>query len=402
MIQNTSLDTFLEQIDLNLIGSIGVLCNQTAFSFNKRRYLLQLLHDRGVLKKAFIPEHGLFAELQDQEHLDITELYNDFLPGIPFFSLYQSDKENSLQVPADELMNLDALVIDLQDVGSRYYTYLSTLNYLFKTVAKQFPELPIFILDRKNPSGRQIEGSVMPSDYTSFVGLEGLPHRHGLTIGEMATYFSTSTGHNLKIKVIDGENYQELPIAPSPNIPELETCLLYPGQCLVEGTILSEGRGTTKPFQLIGAPFLNWSDLTHIGHKMEEAIKPYDFINRGVILRPLIFIPKFHKWTDQHCFGFQLHLTGLPFHSLLYSAILLRIISEIKFDRDIWRKGSYEYGNVRTAIELLAGDRELLYFLQGKVELRHLVSHFAETENEWITTVKNYFGNSLPVYSLIK
>ena len=181
--RTTRLD---EQEDLVLrTGRLAVLCNQVAWNPEKGEYLFETLYKKGNLKRVFTPEHGLFAELQDQEKLDQTSVYDSLgLEGVEFVSLYGSD-EASLTAQVDKLSDIDAVIVELQDVGSRYYTFVSTLRNLFNVIHKEGLELSIYILDRENPAGRSVEGTMLRSEYASFIGVEGLPHRHGLTIGEI-------------------------------------------------------------------------------------------------------------------------------------------------------------------------------------------------------------------------
>lgn len=171
-------------------GKIGLLCNQISFSPKEGKYLFEIFAQRGILKTMFVTEHGLFAELQDQIPLDSVTDYQQILPQTNFRSLYQSEKATSLRVQKEDLVELDAVIVDLQDVGSRYYTYLSTLKYLLDTIAENRLTIKVILIDRPNPAGRQVEGSMMPGIYASFIGLAKLPHRYGLTVGEMALYFN--------------------------------------------------------------------------------------------------------------------------------------------------------------------------------------------------------------------
>lgn len=398
------MDQLLAKKDLVLHeGNVGLLCNQTSFSFSRGKYLFEILNERGVLKKIFVPEHGFFAELQDQITLDNTVRYKQLAKNVSFFSLYQFDKQNSVEVPVDQLIGLNALIVDLQDIGSRYYTYLSTIKFIFGVISKNQLPIKIYLLDRPNPAGRQVEGSMLPSEFASFIGIQNLPHRHGLTIGELSVYFNALYDQQVQLEIIYQENTKAplLPVFPSPNIPDIETCYLYSGQCLFEGTILSEGRGTTKPFQIFGAPFLDWSDLTRIKNLLEQQIKPHRVLRDGAILRPLFFLPKFHKWTDQICGGFQLHLTGKPVHVLLFSLLMIRIINEIKVDLLLWREGEYEFGNSKKAIELLAGDYQLLNFLYGYCDFTEVIDYLREAENKWLNEVNKYQKGPDEIFSLL-
>ena len=253
----------LEQPDLVLKGGkLGLLCNQAAWHPEYGEYLFETLYKKGLLKRVFMPEHGLFGELQDQVKLDKTDAYKNLeMEGCEFVSLYGTGEE-SLSARADKLTDIDALIIELQDVGSRYYTFNTTILNLFKTLKKENINLPVYLIDRINPAGRQVEGTMLRKEYESFIGIEGILHRHGLTIGEVAYLLYNELNAKFPLHIISYSaqsiSREMLPwsISPSPNIPGLFTCHFYSGQCLWEGTNVSEGRGTTRPFEIFGAPFM--------------------------------------------------------------------------------------------------------------------------------------------------
>jgi uncharacterized protein YbbC (DUF1343 family) len=372
-------------------GRLGLLCNQAAWHPETGEYLFETLLRRGNLKRIFIPEHGLFGELQDQVKLDDTGAYAALgLGDCEAVSLYGSG-EDSLGPGPESLAGLDALVVELQDVGARYYTYLSTLRNLFAAL-KTHP-LPVWLLDRENPAGPQVEGSALKAGYGSFIGIEGIPHRYGLTIGETARYFYAELGADFPLSVV---SYRANPrlfpwtIAPSPNIPGFFTADFYSGQCLWEGTNVSEGRGTARPFEVFGAPwmeglaaynrrggFSTWNDP---GHPLAD---------RGALLRWQRFIPGFHKYRDQCCYGFQvIRRPGAPYHALLHALRIIRFTAENCGDFS-FLPGKYEAGSGRPAIELLAGDPVILEYLQGRGPgLEDLAAYFRNEEEGWIEKVR--------------
>lgn len=377
----------MKQLITNLINNVyfaqmnnvGLLCNQVSFDFVSQQYLFQILHKKQVLKRLFVPEHGLFGELQDQEKLNEAKAYETLgLDDVDVISLYQNS-ETSLAPSISALNDLDTIVIDIQDVGCRYFTFTTTIYYLFETLVQNKISPKIFVLNRPNPAGQQIEGTPMPSIYASFIGLEGLPHRHGMTIVELCFYFRERLKGVFEIIVISDEkesNVNPLTINPSPNIPNVITPLIYAGQCLLEGTILSEGRGTTRPFEVFGSPDLPWQDLSKIAEKINQ-----DW-HKKAILRPLRFIPTFHKFSGEVCQGFQLHLLEAEnYHSLLHSLLIIRELATLR--SDIWRTGKYEFGSEKTAIELLVGDDDLLAFLYGNLSYKNIVDKLQTTENQW-------------------
>ncbi len=395
-----------EQPDLVLkSGRVALLCNQTAWHPDNGEYLFETLYKRGLLKRVFMPEHGLFGELQDQVKLDGTQLYGDLdMDGCEFVSLYGSNEE-SLQAQAGKLEDIDALIIEMQDVGSRYYTFNTTVYNLFKTLKNNSINLPVYIIDRINPAGRQVEGSMLKEGYSSFIGIEGIVHRHGLTLGEMANLFYHEMNAKFPLHIISYEaervNKDLLPwsISPSPNIPGLFTTHFYSGQCLWEGTNVSEGRGTTRPFEMFGAPFFknltkynknnnldNWNDPSHPLH------------DPGVYVRWTKFIPVFHKFKDEICYGFQLHpLPGVSYHALAHN---LRIINFVYQNCDGFalRPGKYEAGNDKTAIELLAGDPLLLGWIKNEADWEEVKEHMKVEEQKWIRKARKVLLYDSPLF----
>ncbi|TVQ07090.1 MAG: DUF1343 domain-containing protein [Balneolaceae bacterium] len=391
----------------------GLLCNHTAWDTGSGKYLFELIPD---LKRIFVPEHGLFAELQDQEPLVNTAIYRDFGIDAEIVSLYGND-EKSLRVRTEHLDDLEILIIDLQDIGTRYFTFAVTMSYLLEAVQMYQPYLNVIVIDRENPAGLQVEGSPLPGEYESFIGRTGLPHRHGLTIAELALFFhkQLNAGFSLTVVPLRGEKVRrELPghvtilkqkdspgishpdswlIAPSPNIPGPVTPLIYSGQCLLEGTNISEGRGTTRPFEIFGAPWLK---------PVTRLKKHRGFMEcRGAKLRSLRFVPTFHKWAGQVCGGFQLHLTGQPYHSLLHSLFIIRTIREY-FPEFEWREGPYEKGSDKTAIELICGDPSLIDYLNGRGGIKEVKEYLIYSEIKWLAEMKSFKLYDRKNYSILQ
>ena len=342
-------------------GKLALLCNQTSYCFEKNKYFFEILAKERNLKQILIPEHGLFAELQDQLVLKSTKWYNFIDQDIKIISLY-GNTENSVFIQKQYLSEIDALIIDIQDIGIRYYTYISTIANLFEIISRNKINISVYVLDRPNPAGQKIEGTIIPKKYSSFIGHFGLPHRHGLSIGKMCKFLRQQYSGSFDLKIIQSEysnNFYRktsMFIPPSPNIPTIDTIKIYAGQCLFEGTTISEGRGTTRPFEIIGSPFFDWKTLQKI-QKQINLILPE---NKNIYLRLVKFIPKFHKFENQVCTGFQLHPKNANFHSLSFSLILIRLLRENYPNPDFWLKGKYEKGNDKTAIELLAGDKTII------------------------------------------
>ncbi len=387
---------FWEQPDLVLKnGRLGVLCNQTAWHVERGEYLFESVAKSGNLVRVFTPEHGLFAELQDQVKLDANRVYDSLgLDGVEFVSLY-GNTEETLYASIDKLTDLDALIIELQDVGCRYYTYTSTILNLFKTLKGGEINLPIYIIDRPNPAGRQVEGTMLRAGYRSFIGIEGTLHRHGLTIGEMAHFLYNEINAKFPLHIISyhasQSNKDLLPwsIPPSPNFPGLFTAHYYSGQCLWEGTNVSEGRGTTRPFELFGAPFMEKLTSFNRENGFENWNSPDNpMYDAGAFIRWMKFIPVFHKYKDECCYGFQLLPNpNMQYHALAHNLRIMRFIKE-NCEGFEFRPGKYEAGTDRTAIELLLGDKELIDFVNGEGNWSDIKEHIKVEEQKWIRKTK--------------
>ena len=333
---------------------LGLLCNPASVD-RRFRHARDLLAQRfpGALRALFSPQHGFFAEKQDNmvESADMT----DPVLGLPVFSLY-----GATRVPSAEMFSgIDALLVDLQDVGTRVYTFIYTLSYCMETARDCGRQ--VVVLDRPNPvGGTAVEGNLLAAECSSFVGRFPMPMRHGLTIGELARVFNARFGIGCDLKVIAMAGWKRsmlfgdtgLPwVAPSPNLPTPVAALVYPGQVLWEGTNVSEGRGTTQPFELCGAPFLDTDRLA------ADLAKPPI---AGAVLRPAVFEPTSNKWQGRCCAGFQVHPTDARRYAPY--AVTLRLLQAIlrRHPREFaWRPPPYEYEHEKMPIDLLIGDRSV-------------------------------------------
>jgi uncharacterized protein YbbC (DUF1343 family) len=400
----------------------GLLCNHTSWDPKTGSYSFETIPG---LCRIFFPEHGLFAEFQDQVPVVDENLYKEFGIDVETVSLY-GKRETSLLADPGKLKDLEVLFVDLQDIGSRYFTYSVTLGLMIESIMTHAPNLKMVLIDRENPAGLQVEGSQLPEKYSSFIGWTGLPHRHGLSMAELALFFYKKLDANFPLYIqpvksqdirsdfatAHPENVQFLEpidhnksnsknevlsqsqfIPPSPNIPNLATPYIYPGQCLLEGTNLSEGRGTTRPFEQFGAPYLKPLGLL----TDDESFVKYP----GAVLRPIRFLPTFHKWKNEICDGFQIHLTGEPYHSLLHSLYMIRSIKEKYPDSFKWREGVYEFGSKRKAIDLLAGDPVLLDYLKGERSFSKLKMYLEKAEIDWLEAMKQYKIYEFKNYSIL-
>jgi len=356
---------------------VGLLCNQTAWHISAKNYSFHSLIQKGILKKVFIPEHGLFGELQDQEKIDTTSVYNNITEKVEWISLYGRN-ESSLTATANQLAGIDTLIIDLQDTGSRYYTFITTIWLLLKSITIHHLDIKVIVLDKPNPAGRHAEGTRMPKEYASFIGLKGLPHRHGLTIGELCRYFKNKLEADWELIIDPIRKKDFIFIPPSPNIPSEKICSIYSGQCLWEGTNISEGRGTTLPFEMIGAPFLQWVFRDDWNNTKHPAY------NKNVYTRPTKFIPVFHKYTNDVCSGLHLMIHNKSeYHSLSHSIQLLKYIKENTPSFE-WKDGKYEAFNEKKAIELVTGDKLILDYFENKNSWKEVKAKLEDEEAAWI------------------
>ena len=334
----------------------------------------------------FGPEHGFAGDAQDM--IAVTE-GGSTPSGMKIYSLY-GDSEESLRPKAEMLEDLDLLIIDLQDIGSRYYTYAATMSYCLEAAAAA--GLKVLVCDRPNPiDGKSMEGNLVDPAYRSFVGHHPLPNRHGMTMGELARLFNEAYGLSCELEVIPMEGWDRaqlfsetgLPwVLPSPNMPTLETALVYPGMCLVEGTNLSEGRGTTRPFELVGAPFLD-------GRKLAGSLEKEEL--PGILFRPCRFTPTFQKWAGQLCEGLQLHISDpRTFQPLKTGVALLKAVLAQNPVDFAWRTEPYEFVSDRLAIDLLAGNDRLRHQLEGGAPLGEITGSWQDELEAFLPLREKY------------
>lgn len=337
------------------------LCAHPASVDSGLRHARYVMEGQGLtLTTLFGPEHGYGGEAQD-----MIAIGDDKPVDLPVYSLYGAT-EDALSPTAEQLSNVDVLVIDLQDVGARYYTFVWTAVLMLRAAAARGIET--FVLDRPNPLGGEIvEGGPQRSGYRSFVGLCDVAVRHGMTTGELCHMVAEQEGLRDALHVVTMRGYERrmdfpdtgLPwVLPSPNMPTFDTAQVYPGGCLLEGTNLSEGRGTTRPFEIWGAPWLDAAELV----RRVSAV--------GVRLRPLSFSPTFHKHSGQRNFGLQVHVTDR--RRLRSYALYLRLIAaarQIAGNMFAWRTTPYEFVGDRPAIDLLTGGPEFRTIVDARGDL---------------------------------
>ncbi len=340
-------------------GRVGLLCNQASVDSRLRHARDLLARTLGrSLTALFSPQHGIEGEKQD--NMVESPHGRDSRLGIPVYSLY-----GDVRRPAQEMLSgLDVLVVDLQDAGCRVYTFITTLRYCLEEAARLGKK--VVVLDRPNPCGGGVEGPVLRDELHSFVGAHPIALRHGLTMGELARLFNDQgrIGADLDVVPMGGwrrrMHFAEtgLPwVPPSPNLPIPDSALVYPGQVLLEGTNLSEGRGTTRPFEIFGAP---WIDPPALAAALRRYRLP------GVVFRGCRFEPTHQKWAGEDCGGLQLHLTDrrafLPYRT---TVTILREVIRLWSKEFSWRQPPYEYERTRLPFDLISGDTALRRALEA-------------------------------------
>jgi uncharacterized protein YbbC (DUF1343 family) len=301
------------------------------------------------LRAFFGPQHGFLGQTQD--NMVEWRSYTHPRLTIPVHSLYGQHREPT----AEMLRGIDVLVVDLQDVGARYYTFIWTLYLCMRACEKI--GTAVVVLDRPNPiNGVTTEGPVLNLSYASFVGMHPLPVRHGRTIGELAAQFRDEAFPSCRLSVLPMKNWERAMwfdetglawVMPSPNMPTLDTATVYPGMCLLEGTNISEGRGTTRPFEFFGAPFINAEALCRQLNNLQLP---------GLFFREVYFQPTFHKFAGELCGGAQLHVTDRNTFQPFATAIeVVNGVRKMYPEQFQWKQPPYEYESKRLPIEVLIG-----------------------------------------------
>ncbi len=354
---------------------VGLCCNHTAVD-RHLDHAIDLLRARGVaLRRLFGPEHGIEATAQDMIGVPGAA------QGPDVVSLYGED-EASLHPDPATLADLDILLFDIQDIGARYYTYQATLGYILQVARGTGTE--VWVLDRPNPiDGLSLEGNVVQPGFESFVSAFPLAVRHGLTMGELALFFRGALGIDAPVQVVPCAGWtrerwlDETPLPwvyPSPNMPTLDTAALYPGLCLIEGTNLSEGRGTTRPFHLVGAPWVDRRELLRL-----LRLGAQDAEVRGVAFRAATFEPRFQKHAGQVCHGVEILLTERrALDAFRLGLVVLEAFLRLDPGRAhfAWRTETYEFVDDPIAIDLLCGSAEARVGLESRVPVPELLARW--------------------------
>lgn len=368
----TGLDIFEKKWPKELKGvRAGLVVHPASVSRDLEHAVDLALNSRKFrLKALFGPQHGIRGETQD--NMIEWKGFKDKKTGLPVYSLYSKTRKPSQSM----LKDIDVLVIDIRDVGARYYTFIWTMELCMQACAEAGKSVVIF--DSPNPiDGKHIEGPVLDEGYSSFVGLRPLPVRHGMTPAEVSVYLKNEFYPDLDLHIIPMQGWKRdmwfdetgLPwVMPSPNMPTLDTAAVYPGMCLLEGTDLSEGRGTTRPFELFGAPFIDPDVLV-------KRLKAFKL--PGVVFRPVSFQPTFQKHAGRVCGGAQMHVTNRNgFRPFKTGVAVLKAVHDIYPRRFKWKRPPYEYEKKKMPVDILAGTNRLRKDIEAGRSL-------AQMENWW-------------------
>lgn len=371
------IDNIDKYMDIFENKTVGLITNPTGLDSNFNS-TIDLLKERTNLVALYSPEHGVRGDIQAGEKVDN---YIDEKTGLNVYSLYGKNKRPSY----DMIKDLDVLVFDIQDVGSRFYTYLYTMAYAMES-CKEFNKTFV-VLDRPNPiGGKEVEGNILDINYKSFIGLYPITQRYGLTIGELALLFNKEFKLGCDLRIVKLEGWErwmyfedtDLPwIMPSPNIPTIDTALVYNGTCIFEGTNISEGRGTTKPFEMIGAPWLNAYSLAEEMNKMSLP---------GVKFRPVYFTPTFSKHSGDLCKGVQVHITNRKEFKPVTTglSLLFKIREESK------EKFQFIPPYTKEGKHMIDYNTGGSYVRQGKTTLKELISMWDEDKIKFTDIKERY------------
>ena len=368
-----------EKLDIIRGQRIGLVCNQASVMPDTFAHAADVFGEQTAfaLTTLFGPQHGIRGDVQD--NMIETDHSTDPRTGLPVYSLYSETRE-----PTEDMVhNIDTFVVDLQDVGCRIYTFVYTMANCMRA-AKKFGK-KVVVCDRPNPiNGNAIEGNITETAFTSFVGQFELPTRHGMTIGELALMFNDHFGIGCDLEVVEMEGWQRemwgdetgLPwILPSPNIPTVDTCVVFPATVHVEGTELSEGRGTTKPFELNGAPFID-------PYEWVAELENFNFA--GVKFRHVFFRPTFQKCAEQTCGGVQIHVTDREaFTPVIVGIAMIKTAYDLYTDKFEWKRDAYEYVFDQNPFDVVCGTDKIRKAIENGAAL-------GEIESSWSAGLGNF------------
>ena len=367
-----------DRIDLIRSQRVALVCNQASVLPDLRHVAdVFSAHDGVNMTTLFGPQHGIRGDVQD--NMIETPHAVDERTGIMVYSLYSETRE-----PTQEMLeNVDTIVFDMQDVGCRIYTFVYTMANCMKA-AKAFGK-KVIVCDRPNPiGGVGVEGNITEHEFKSFVGQFEIPTRHGMTTGELAKLFNEHFGIGCDLEVVKMEGWRREMyfeetglswVLPSPNIPTVDTCVVFPATVHVEGTELSEGRGTTKPFELNGAPFID-------PYKWTAELENYGFA--GVAFRPCYFRPTFQKWAGQTCGAVQIHVTDRDaFTPVIVGIAMIKTVYDMYMEHFQWKQSAYEYVFDRNPFDVVCGTDKIRKAIESGVSLKEIEDAWAEGLNEF-------------------
>jgi len=383
----TGLELFEKNWPKSLKGSrVGLVVHPASVNKKLEHAVECFLKSRKFeLAALFGPQHGIRGETQD--NMIEWKGFRDRKTALPVYSLYSNTRK-----PAPSMLkNIDALAIDLQDIGSRYYTFIWTMELCMQACMEM--KKPVVVLDRPDPLGGIItEGPVLEMPYASFVGQRPLPVRHGMTTAEIAAYLKNEFYPSLDLHIIPMTGWKRrmwfdetgLPwVLPSPNMPTLDTALVYPGMCLLEATNLSEGRGTTRPFEIFGAPFI---DAEVLAEKLKSFKLP------GVVFRPVYFQPTFQKHAGRLCGGAQLHVTDRNrFKPFKTGSAVIKAVHDLYSDSFMWKQPPYEYETEKMPIDILAGTDRFRKDIESGKKLQYMEKWWKEQRLEFNKKVRKKY-----------
>jgi uncharacterized protein YbbC (DUF1343 family) len=356
----------------------GLICNQASVNHSFQHSADLFYQHSGIkLVALFGPQHGIRGDVQD--NMVETPHTFDKLTGLPIYSLYSETRQ-----PTEEMLSgLDVLMFDLQDVGCRVYTFVYTMANTMRACAEFGKKM--IILDRPNPiGGLAVEGNLLERGHESFVGQYPIPMRHGLTAGELAQLFNKEFDINCELEVVTMENWDrevfydetDAPwVMPSPNMPTVDTTVVFPATVYFEGTEISEGRGTTRPFEIIGAPYLNANEYSEVLSKLELP---------GVIFRPINFLPTFQKFANQNCEGVFLHITDRNiFEPVITGLAMIKTAYDLYKENFQWKSTAYEYAFNRNPFDVIAGTSRIREQLEKGVSINDIKLSWQADVNEF-------------------
>ena len=364
---------------------IGLICNQASVNHSFRHSAdLFYEHSQANLVALFGPQHGIRGDVQD--NMIETPHTTDKLTGLPIYSLY-----SEIRQPTEEMLSgLDVLMFDLQDVGCRVYTFIYTMANAMRACAEFGKKM--IVLDRPNPiGGRAVEGNLLETGHESFVGQYPIPMRHGMTAGELAQLFNVEFGINCELEVVAMNNWNredyydetDAPwVMPSPNIPTVDTTVVFPASVYFEGTEISEGRGTTRPFEIVGAPYVDADEYSDALSKLRLP---------GVVFRPINFLPTFQKHANQSCGGVFIHILDRHIFEPVITGLAMVKTAYDLYNSDFrWKTASYEYVFDRNPFDVIAGTSRIREMFEQGIELKDIKLSWQTDVNKFIQMREKY------------